>query len=38
MSEYEAPPDFTEVWAMEVSSDLTGGTGTRRKTEKLFKL
>jgi DNA adenine methylase len=38
MSEYEAPSDFTEVWAMEVSSDLTGGTGTRRKTEKLFKV
>ena len=38
MSEYEAPPDFTEVWAMEVSSDLTGGTGTKRNTEKLFRV
>jgi DNA adenine methylase len=38
MSEYEAPPDFTEVWSMEVPSDLTGGTGTRRRVEKLFKV
>lgn len=41
VSEYEAPEDFTEVWARPLSSSISAGTpagGTTHSVEKLFVL
>ena len=38
VSEYNAPDDFQCVWEMEVNSSLTKDTGSKKATEKLFKV
>lgn len=38
VSEYNAPEDFTCVWEKEVNSSLTKDTGSKKATEKLFRI
>lgn len=38
VSEYSAPPNFTQIWEKTVTSSLTADTGEKKAVEKLFTI